>query len=81
MKAMQAETEEPQEETEETKETEEPTDQDHENELIGQGLLARKLSMSHLKQELSSIPTTMRLWGIWEESGQDSELRRQLMLG
>ena len=51
-----------------------------ENELIGQGLLARKLSMSHLKQELSSIPTTMRLWDIWEESGQDAELRRQLML-
>ena len=76
MKAMQAETEEPQEETQETEETE-----DQHRVIIGQGLLARKLSMSRLKQELSSIPTTMRLWGIWEDSGQDSELRRQLMLG
>ena len=81
MKAMQAETEEPQEETQETEETKETEDQDHQDVIIGQGLLARTLSLSHLKQERSSIPTTMRLWGIWEESGHGSELRRQLVLG
>ena len=79
---MQAETEEPQqEETEETEETEEPTDQDHGERAHRSGASGKKTG--YVSPQTRAIFDTYHnaTVGIWEESGQDAELRRQLMLG